>query len=78
MQENVASVLLQLRESLNITQEDILRRCDISLRTVRNAERGGQPLKKRSALQILSAINSYLREKQIPELTLDDLKLKIS
>jgi transcriptional regulator with XRE-family HTH domain len=78
MQESVASVLSQLREALNITQEDIIRRCDISLRTVRNAERGDQPLKRRSALQILGAVNSFLKDQEKPELTLDDLKLKIS
>ena len=77
MQANVASVLLELREALNITQEDIIRRCSISIRTVRNAERN-LPLKRRSALQILEAVNSVMREKQKAELTLEDLKLNIS
>lgn len=77
MQESVASVLFQLREALNITQEDIIRRCDISIRTVRNAERN-LPLKRRSALQILWAVNSFLREQQKAELTLDDLKLTVA
>ena len=77
MQANVASVLLELREALNITQKDIIRRCSISIRTVRNAERN-LPLKRRSALQILEAVNSVMREKQKAELTLEDLKLNIS
>jgi transcriptional regulator with XRE-family HTH domain len=77
MQENVTSVLLELREAFNITQEDIIRRCNISLRTVRNAEKNF-PLKKRSALQILGAINSYLQEKNKPELKLEDLGLRVS
>jgi len=77
MQERIESALCNLREALDITREDIVRRCDVSVGTVKNAERG-QSLRKRSALQILGAINSFLQEKQKPELTLNDLELKIS
>lgn len=77
MQDIIASVLLQTRETLGLTREDIVRRCRVSTSTVKNAEKG-LSLKRRSALQILSAINSYLQEKQKPALTLDDLELKIS
>lgn len=77
MQERVESALLAWRETLNITREDIVRRCDISTGTVRNAERRNQ-IKRRSALQILDAVNSFLKDRHKPELTLDDLDLRIS
>lgn len=77
MQRIVASVLLQLREDMDITREDIVRRCGVSSSTVRNAERGLK-LKRRSALQILSAINYFLQEKQKPELKLEDLGLTVA
>jgi transcriptional regulator with XRE-family HTH domain len=77
MQERIESALCQWRESLDITREDIVRRCGVSVGTVKNAEKG-QTLRKRSALQILKAINSFLQEKQKPELKLEDLGLKVS
>jgi transcriptional regulator with XRE-family HTH domain len=76
MQEG--SALLKVRKLLGVTREELLRRCDdISIGTIRNAEKG-YCLRKRSALQILSALNSFLREMRKPELTLEELKLKIS
>lgn len=77
MQERIESALLAWREALDITREDIVRRCGVSVGTVRNAEKGHQ-IKRRSALQILQAINSFLKEKQKPELKLEDLNLTIS
>jgi DNA-binding transcriptional regulator YiaG len=77
MQERIESALLIWRETLDVTREDIVRRCDVSVGTVRNAEKGHQ-IKRRSAVQILQAINSFLREQQKSELTLEDLKLKVS
>jgi transcriptional regulator with XRE-family HTH domain len=76
MQE--VSALLKIRKVLGVTREEVLRRCDdISIGTIRNAEKGSG-LRKRSALQILSAINSFLREERKPEVTLKDLDLRIS
>ena len=72
MQVMNASALLRLRERLDITREDIVRRSHVSVGTVRNAERGLK-ITRRSALQILHAVNSYLREGNQPEVTLDDL-----
>lgn len=69
-----ASGLLQLRERLDITREDIVRRSDVTVGTVRNAEKGLK-ITKRSALRILSAVNSYLRDSQQAEVTLSDLGL---
>ena len=67
-----ASRLVQLRERLDITREDIVRRSDVTVGTVRNAEKGLK-ITRRSALQILSAVNSYLRDRSQPEIKLDDL-----
>ncbi len=72
MQVTSASALLRLRERLDITREDIVRRARVSVATVRNAEKGAK-ITRRSALQILHAVNSHLREGNQPEVTLDDL-----
>jgi DNA-binding transcriptional regulator YiaG len=74
MQLMSTSMLLQLREQLDITREDIVRRSNISVATVRNAEKGSK-ITRRSALKILRAVNSHLRESNQPEVTLDDLGL---
>ena len=72
MQVASVSALLQLRERLDITREDVVRRSHVSVATVRNAEKGAK-ITRRSALQILHAVNSHLRESNQPEVTLDDL-----
>jgi len=72
MQVMNASALLRLRERLDITREDIVRRSHVSVATVRNAEKGSK-ITRRSALQILRAVNCHLRESNQPEVTLDDL-----
>src|SRR5258708_39214445 len=72
MQGTSASALLRLRERLDITREDIVRRARVSVATVRNAEKGAK-ITRRSALQILHAVNSHLREGNQPEVTLDEL-----
>lgn len=77
MQERIESALCNLREVLDITREDIVRRSGISVSTVKNAEKG-LALRRRSALQILHAVNSFLQEKHKETLTLEDLHLKIS
>ena len=72
MQVRSASALLRLRERLDITREDIVRRARVSVATVRNAEKGAK-ITRRSALQILHAVNSHLREGNQPEVALDEL-----
>ena len=72
MQATGASALLRLRERLDITREDIVRRVRVSLATVRNAEKGAT-ITRRSALHILHAVNSHLPESNQPEVTLDEL-----
>jgi transcriptional regulator with XRE-family HTH domain len=66
------SRLLRLRERLDITREDVVRRSNVTVGTVRNAEKGLK-ITRRSALQILHAVNSHLRERNLLEVTLDDL-----
>ncbi len=72
MQVISTSRLLQLREQLDIAREDIVRRSNVTIGTVRNAEKGLK-ITRRSALQILNAVNSYLRDRDRPEVSLDDL-----
>ena len=72
MQVISTSRLLQLREQLDITREDIVRRSNVTVGTIRNAEKGLK-ITRRSALQILHAVNSYLHDRDQPELSLDDL-----
>lgn len=72
MQVISTSRLLQLREQLDIAREDIVRRSNVTVGTVRNAEKGLK-ITRRSALQILNAVNSYLRDRDRPEVSLDDL-----
>lgn len=72
MQVMSTSVLVRLREQLDITREDIVRRSHVSVATVRSAEKGSK-ITRRSALQILGAVNSHLRERNQPEVALDDL-----
>ena len=72
MQATGASALLRLREQLDITREDVVRRSAVSVATVRNAEKGAK-ITRRSALHILHAVNAHLREGNQSEVTLDEL-----
>jgi transcriptional regulator with XRE-family HTH domain len=76
MQVISTSRLLQLREQLDITREDIVRRSNVTVGTIRNAEKGLK-ITRRSALQILNAVNSYLRDRDRAEVSLDDLDLML-
>jgi DNA-binding transcriptional regulator YiaG len=72
MQVTSASAFLRLREQLDITRDEIVRRAHVTVGTVRNAEKGSK-ITRRSALQILHAVNSHVRESNLPGVTLDDL-----
>jgi len=72
MQVTSASAFLRLRERLDITREDSVRRAQVTVGPVRNAEKGSK-ITRRSALQILHAMHSHVRESNLPEVTLDDL-----
>ncbi len=68
--------LRELRESLDASREDIVKQTGITVGTLRNAEKGHN-VTRRSAFQIVQAINLLLREKCQPEVTIDHLDLKI-
>lgn len=69
--------LKEIRESLGVTQEIVARRTSkVSMRTFVNAE-NGKAIKYSTAMDILSAINSLLAERNRQPLTLDDLELNL-
>lgn len=71
------TTLKQLRASLGVTQEQVLRRTrSVSLSTLKNAE-SGKRVTHGNAQQILDAINELLRDAGRPPVTLDDLGLTI-
>lgn len=74
----VASTQLrQLRNSLGLTQETVVRRTrGIGLRTYIRAEGGGR-VTHETATQILEAINELLSEAGKPSITLDQLGLNL-
>ena len=72
MQVTSASAFLRLRERLDITREDSVRRAQVTVGTVRNAEKGSK-ITRRSTLQILHDVNSHVPESNLPEVTLNDL-----
>lgn len=78
MQEIAAETQFrQIRESLYVSREDVARRTkSVSIGTVRNAELG-RPVRRRTARQLLDAINALLIEAKQPTVTLDDLGLSI-
>lgn len=67
--------LLLLRRALNISRLDLVRVADISLGTVRNCEKG-LTINEQSALQILHAVNHWLRVRGKEEITLEALDIK--
>lgn len=63
-----------IREELGISQEMVARRTSLTTNTYRRAE-NGHPLKYSTAQEIVQAINSFLREHNRPEVSLEDLGL---
>jgi hypothetical protein len=70
------SKIRQIRFEIDVTREDLVRVSDVSLGTVRNAEKG-KKINARSASQILKAINHWIAQKALDRspLTLADLDL---
>jgi len=70
------SKLRRLRLEIDVTREDLIRVADVSIGTIRNAEKGRR-INDRSAFQILKAINHWLQQKNVdhPSITLDELDL---
>ncbi len=59
-----------------VSQEAVARRTSLTTRTYARAEEG-KPVKYSSALEILEAINSFLGERGLGRITLEDLTLII-
>jgi transcriptional regulator with XRE-family HTH domain len=69
--------LREIRESINATQEQIVRRTrSLSVRTYVRAE-DGQRVTYGTAKQILDAVNSLLVESGKPTIGIDDLGLNL-
>lgn len=67
---------IQLEVLGGIWQENIAKRTSLITYTYRRAEEGF-PVKYSSAQEIKEAINSFLAERNLPQLTLDQLGLKL-
>jgi hypothetical protein len=59
-----------------ISQENIAKRTSLTTYTYRRAEEG-YPVKYSSAQEIKDAINSFLVERNLPQVTLDELGLNL-
>ncbi len=66
--------LSQIRKDLGVSQEAIARRTRFTIGTYRRAEYG-HPVRYSTAMEILQAVNSLLKERGMPELSLEDLGL---
>jgi transcriptional regulator with XRE-family HTH domain len=74
--EDKDTPLRHIREELGISQEMVARRTSLTTGTYRRAE-NGQPVKYSTAQEILQAINSFLREHNKPEISLEDTGLTL-
>ena len=74
--EDKDTPLRRIREELGISQEMVARRTRLTTGTYRRAE-NGQPVKYSTAQEILQAINSFLREHNKPEISLEDTGLTL-
>lgn len=59
-----------------ISQENIAKRTSLTTYTYRRAEEG-YPVKYSSAQEIKDAINSFLSDRNLPQITLDQLGLNL-
>lgn len=66
--------LSQIRKGLGVSQEVVARRTRFTIGTYRRAEYG-HPVRYSTAMEILQAINSLLKERGMAGLSLDDLGL---
>jgi predicted transcriptional regulator len=68
--------LRRIRDELGVSQEAVARRTSLTTGTYRRAE-DGYAVKYSTAQDILQAINSFQKEQNKPELSLDDLSLNL-
>jgi DNA-binding XRE family transcriptional regulator len=73
---SMVTQLRGLRESLGATQEQVVRKTSITLRTYVRAE-DGDPVTNKTARQILDAINEMLQEKGKPSVSMEELGLAL-
>ncbi len=69
--------LRRIRNELGASQETVARRTNMTIGTYRRAE-NGYPVNYSTAQEILQAINSLLRENNRPDISLEDLDLKLT
>lgn len=69
--------LRQIRNELGVSQEVVARRTNITIGTYRRAE-NGLPVNYSTAQEILRAINGLLKEFNRPEISLEDLDLRLT
>ncbi len=75
---NPTTKLRQIRESLGVTQEALVRRVeDLKLRTYVRIERGKGAALYGTAEQILTAVNLILEEQGKPKMEMKDLELRL-
>jgi hypothetical protein len=64
-------------ETLRVSRETVARRTrSLSLGTIKNAE-AGAAVRRTTAHELLAAVNSLLREANLPEVGLEDLGLTL-
>jgi transcriptional regulator with XRE-family HTH domain len=69
--------LRQIRNELGASQETVARRTSMTIGTYRRAE-NGYPVNYSTAQEILQAINSLLREHNRPDISLEELDLRLT
>lgn len=70
--------LKQIRASLGVTQETLVRRVEgLKLRTYVRIEQGKGAALHETAEQILAAVNSVLEEQGKPKMEMKDLELRL-
>jgi transcriptional regulator with XRE-family HTH domain len=74
----ISTKLRQIRESLGVSQDALVRKCrSIPVRTYVRIEQGKSAARYDTAMQILDAINALLAEQGKPEMSLEALDLKL-
>lgn len=70
--------LMQVRQSLGVSQQALARRAGLTKLTIQNLEHKRCFPKMDNAYRILGAINAIRREQGLPDLRLDELEWGIS
>ncbi len=73
----MATPLRSIREGLGVSQETVAKRTSLTTGTYRRAEDGNK-VNYSTAQEILAAINSFLAEKGLDAVTLEDIGLNLT